>query len=81
LIGRSLSDGLEIDPMSQLWSDAVREKHMRAICDEIGERLQFMLDRTVQDPPAKLIALLRRFEELEQTEAPSIVPELEELVG
>ena len=65
--------------MSQLWSDAVRQKHMRAICDEIGERLQFMLDRTAQESPARLVALLRRFEELEQTEAPSIAPSLEDL--
>jgi hypothetical protein len=52
---------------------------MRAICEEIGERLGFMLDRTAQEPPAQLVALLRRFEQQEQTEAPSIAPTLEEL--
>jgi hypothetical protein len=67
--------------MSQLWSDAVREKHMRAICDEIGERLRFVLDRTAQEPSAQLVALIRRFEQLEHTEAPSIAPSLEELSG
>jgi hypothetical protein len=65
--------------MSPLWTDAVRQNHMRAICEEIGERLRFMLDRTAQEPPARLVALLRRFEQQEQTEAPSIAPTLEEL--
>ena len=67
--------------MSQPWSEAVRERHMRAICEEIGDRLRFMLDRTAEQPPARLVALLRRFEELEQTEAPSIAPTLEELAA
>ena len=65
--------------MSRTWSDAVRQKHMRAICEEIGERLQFMMDRTAQEPPARLAALLQRFEDLEQTAAPSIAPSLDEL--
>ncbi len=65
--------------MSQPWSDAVRQKHMRAICQEIGERLQFMMDRSAKEPSARLTALLQRFEELEQTAAPSIAPTLDEL--
>jgi hypothetical protein len=40
----------------------------------------FLLDRTAQEPPARLVALLRRFEEMEQTAAPSIAPDLEDLV-
>ena len=67
--------------MSQPWSAGVQQNHMRAICEEIGERLLFMLDRTAQEAPAQLVALLRRFEQLEQTEAPSIAPTLEELAG
>ena len=67
--------------MSQPWSAGVQQNHMRAICEEIGDRLGFMLDRTAQETPAQLVALLRRFEQLEQTEAPSIAPVLEELAG
>jgi hypothetical protein len=59
--------------------DALPEKHVRAICGEIGERLGFMLNRTAQEPPPQQIALLRRFEQREQTWAPSIAPSLEEL--
>ena len=53
-------------------------KHLRAICDEIGDRLRLWLDRTAQEPSARLAAVLRRFEEPEQIEAPSIVPSLED---
>ena len=67
--------------MSQLWSDAVRQKHMRAICEEIGEHLRFALDETALEPAPRLVALLRRFEEMEQTQAPAIVPTLEELAS
>ena len=52
-------------------------RHLRAICDEIGCRLGQWLNRTTQEPSAQLAALLRRFEQLEQIEAPSIVPSLE----
>ena len=44
-------------------------------------RTPVILDRTAQEAPAQLVALLRRFEQLEQTEAPSIAPTLEELAG
>ena len=58
--------------MSPTWSDGLRQKHMRAICEEIGERLRPTLDRTALDPPARLVALLRGFEQMEQTEAPQL---------
>ena len=29
-----------------MMSDALTEKHVRAICEEVGERLGFMLDTT-----------------------------------
>ena len=67
--------------MSQFWSDAERQKHMRAICEEIGERLRSTLDGTAQEPPARLTALIRRFEQPEQIEAPSIAPTHEELAA
>jgi hypothetical protein len=53
------------------------DKYLRAICDEIGARLRPWLDRTAQEPSARLTAVFRRFEEPEQVEAPSIVPSLE----
>jgi hypothetical protein len=53
------------------------EKHLRAICDEIGARLRPWLDRTAQEPSERLAAVLRRFEEPEQIDAPSIIPSLE----
>ena len=34
------------------------ELHTRAICDEIGERLRIMLDRSQTPPPPKMLALL-----------------------
>jgi hypothetical protein len=52
-------------------------RHLRAICDEVGWRLGQWLNRTAQEPSAQLTAVLRRFEQLEQIEAPSIVPSLE----
>jgi uncharacterized ferritin-like protein (DUF455 family) len=52
-------------------------RHLRAISAEIGDRLRQWLDKTAQEPSARLAAVLRRLEELEQIEAPSIVPSLE----
>ena len=52
-------------------------KHIRAICDEIGDRLRHWLNGTAQTPSARLTAVLRHFEKLEQMDAPSIVPSLE----
>lgn len=50
----------------------IDETHSTAICNEIGERLHSML---VNAPmPAKLVALLARFDELDFHESPSIVP-------
>jgi len=34
------------------------EIHTRAICDEVGERLRVLLDRTETPPPPRLMALL-----------------------
>jgi hypothetical protein len=50
------------------------DRHLRAICAEVGDRLRQLLDKTAQEPSARLAAVLRRFEELEHIEAPSIVP-------
>ncbi len=58
---------------------AVRNEHLRAICDEVGYRLGLLLDKTSTDPSPRLRAVLLRFEEAEQIEAPSIVPSVEDL--
>jgi hypothetical protein len=52
-------------------------EHCRAICDEIGERLAFILklDKPADLPP-KLAELLERLS-LQDCESPSIVPMLD----
>jgi len=52
-------------------------RHLRAICEEIGYHLGQRLNATAEEPSARLAAVLRRFEDLEQVEAPSIVPSLD----
>lgn len=53
--------------------------HCRAICDEIGERLQFMLHADATDLPASLQILIDRLAEQDREQAPSIVPDLDEM--
>jgi hypothetical protein len=48
-------------------------KHCKAICDEIGDRLRFYLDRSSSDLPPRLLELLRQLQDRERIEAPSIV--------
>lgn len=36
--------------------------HARAICDEVGERLRILLDRTQTPTPPRLLAQLLRFQ-------------------
>ncbi len=64
----SLSNQLQIDSL-----------HCRAICDEIGERLQFMLHTDATDLPAGLQILIDRLAEQDREQAPSIVPDLDEM--
>lgn len=52
-------------------------RHLRAICEEIGYHLGQRLNATAEEPSARLAAVLRRFEDLEEVDAPSIVPTLE----
>jgi hypothetical protein len=58
--------------------------HCRAICDEIGERLGFIM-KPAADIPPRLLYLLARLAEQEQAElpqlelAPSIVPSIEDM--
>ncbi len=64
----SLSNRLQIDSL-----------HCRAICDEIGERLQFMLRADATDLPASLQALIDRLAEQDRELAPSIVPDIDDV--
>ena len=42
------------DPGSCILSDV----HARAICDEVGERLRILLDRSQTPPPPRMLTLL-----------------------
>jgi hypothetical protein len=48
--------------------------HARAICDEVGERLRFLLDRSQTPPPQKILTLLLRLQ-LSELKAPKREPE------
>lgn len=58
--------------------------HCRAICDEIGQRLDFIM-KPASDIPPRLLYLIDRLAELEKADlprlerAPSIVPSIEEM--
>jgi hypothetical protein len=66
-------------------SVALDPTHCRAICDEIGERLHFMLKPVTTDMPPRLEYLISRLAEREQREllptvrSPSIAPVIDEL--
>jgi hypothetical protein len=48
--------------MSDPSSCTCSEVHSRAICDEVGERLRVLLDRSQTPPPPKILALLLRLQ-------------------
>jgi hypothetical protein len=50
------------------------EVHTRAICDEVGERLRILLDRSQTPPPPEILALLLRLQ-LSELKAPALAPE------
>lgn len=52
----------------------IDSNHSRAICDEIGERLRYSLDRDTEVLPLRLLSLLGQMFEQEYASAPSIVP-------
>jgi hypothetical protein len=62
---------------------AIDHVHCRAICDEIGERLGFLLKREVSDVPQYLLLLISKLDESDcapaMVRAPSIVPSIEEM--
>ena len=59
--------------------------HCRAICNEIGERLGFMMKPIASDLPPRLRYLLGKLAELDKADlpylvsAPSMLPSIEEM--
>jgi hypothetical protein len=59
--------------------------HCRAICDEIGERLSFVMTPAASDIPPRLLYLIGKLAELEKADlprldsSPSILPSIEEM--
>ena len=51
-------------------------EHLRAICDEVGERLRIMLDEAALPIPDYLMSLIAQLEEPTHL-SPSIVPDLD----
>jgi hypothetical protein len=54
--------------------------HCRAICDEIGDRLRFFLDKEAGEIPQRLRSLIDRLAELDGEPAPSIVPAMDDMI-
>ena len=54
--------------------------HCRAICDEIGDRLRFVLDKEAGEVPRQLRLLIDRLAELDIEQAPSVVPAMDDLI-
>jgi hypothetical protein len=61
---------------------AIDQAHCRAIRDEIGERLRYLLKREVTDIPPNLLRLIKKLDELDcipVVVAPSIVPPIDQV--
>jgi hypothetical protein len=54
--------------------------HCRAICDEIGERLQIILRPDAANLPPRLQVLIDRLADQDRELAPSIVPDLDDMI-
>jgi hypothetical protein len=54
--------------------------HIRAICDEIGDRLRVILRREITELPPTVQSLVDRLAELDYEIAPPIVPSLEDML-
>jgi hypothetical protein len=52
--------------------------HCRAICDEIGDRLRFVLAKEAGTLPQRLQMLIDRLAEPGREQAPSIVPAMDD---
>ena len=58
----------------------IDSEHCRAICDEIGDRLRFVLDKEASPIPQRLQMLIDRLAELDRSQAPSIVPAMDDMM-
>jgi len=67
-------------PMADVGACNLASEHLRAICDEIGERLRWSLSRELPEPSVRLQVALLRLREADEI-APSVVPSIEELTG
>jgi hypothetical protein len=56
--------------MADLSDCTCSDVHTRAICDEVGERLRVLLDRSQTPPPPRILALLLQFQ-LAELKAPA----------
>jgi len=54
--------------------------HCRAICDEIGDRLRILLNKESGELPQHLRLLMGRLAELDSSQAPSIVPAMDDAI-
>lgn len=63
-------------PSNQLEIDSI---HCRAICDEVGERLRTIL-RPETNLPVRLQVLIDRLADQDRQLAPSIVPDLDDMI-
>lgn len=66
--------------MSRSNHSQIDSLHARAICDEIGERLGLMLRPETAPLPVRLQVLLDRLADQDRELAPSIVPDLDDMV-
>ncbi|GIQ79209.1 hypothetical protein ACE103_34940 [Bradyrhizobium sp. ma5] len=57
----------------------IAAEHARAICEEIGERLRYVLRGDYADLPPKLRQLVNELA-LQDCEAPSLVPAMAEMI-
>ena len=54
--------------------------HSRAICDEIGERLRMILRPETAELPVRLQILIDRLADQDRELAPSMVPDLDDMI-
>jgi hypothetical protein len=60
----------------------IDDKHARAICDEIGDRLRQNLNRAIpRNLPARLQELIDLLAAADHARAPSIVPSLDDITS
>lgn len=55
--------------------------HCRAICDEIGERLHYILRQDTSELPPHLKYLMARLAEADREPSPSLAPSIEEMMA